>query len=306
MCSRVEEISTDMAFCSSTVSIDKVINPMDLVLDPSLVKWKNPKNKDSHYYYQKLWLNTKGDKKYLVFETPLFYSKHGLMKSMNNSDQLFVQLSEAQRTSLSVIEQFMRTNAKFTDELETVWKKHLEENPQMGLIEKFRPIYPSNSLYMKLHEDFEAFDSNYSMIDKADLKAGYYRALFHVSGLQYGEFNPSKAYLCALSIKVLQVVYVERKSGICYLDPIPFTYPDLTTEHESQNVVDSVSMKGDLTKDDQMKKKKRQKLKKKRPVDLDEDGDESMMDSDDTLDADSVKGVVDVRVEKKRKKFALK
>ena len=296
-----------MAFCQSTVPIEKVINPMDLVLDPSLVKWKNPKNKDSHYYYQKLWLNTNGDKKYLVFETPQFYSKHGLMKSMNNSDQLFVQLSEAQRTSLSLIEQFMRTNAKFTDELEKTWKKELEFNPKLSILEKFRPIYPSNSLYMKLHEDFEAFDSNYSMIDREELKAGYYRALFHVSGLQYGEFNPSKPYLCALAIKVLQVVYVERKAGVCYLDPIPFVYPELTTEHAFQNVVDSaVSTKDDLTKDIQMKKKKRQKLKKKRQVDLDEDGDESMMDSDDTLDADSVKGVVDVRVEKKRKKLALK
>ena len=292
-----------MAFCPSTMSKDKVINPMDLVLDHSLAKWKNPKNKDSQYYYQKLWLNTNGDKKYLVFETPQFYSKHGLMKSMNNADQLFVQLSEAQRTSLSVIEQFMRTNAKFTDELESLWKKQMEFNPQLNFMEKFREIYPSNSMYMKLHEDFEAFDSNYSLIDKAELKAGYYRVLFHVAGLQYGEFNPSKPYLCALSIKVLQVVYVERKSGICYLDTIPFMYPDLTIENESQNMLRSVSKD---TKDDQMKKKKRQKLKKKQPIDLDEDEDESMVDSDDTLDADSVKGVVDMRVEKKRKKVAVK
>ena len=292
-----------MAFCPSTMSKDKVINPMDLVLDQSLAKWKNPKNKDSQYYYQKLWLKANSDKKYLVFETPQFYSKHGLMKSMNNSDQLFVQLSEAQRTSLSVIEQFMRTNAKFTDELESLWKKQMESNPQLNFVEKFRAIYPSNSLYMKLHDDFEAFDSNYSLIDKSELKAGYYRVLFHVSGLQYGEFNPSKPYLCALSIKVLQVVYVERKSGICYLDAIPFTYPDLTTENESQDVSGSVSK--DI-KDDQLKKKKRQKLKKKRPVDLDDEGDESMVDSDDTLDVDSVKGVVDVRVEKKRKKLAAK
>ena len=159
----------------------------------------------------------------------------------------------------------------------------MEFNPQLSIIEKLRPIYPSNSLYMKLHEDFEAFDSNYSMIDKEKLKAGYYRTLFHVSGLQYGEFNPSKPYLCAPSIKVLEVVYVERKAGICYLDTIPFTYPDLTTEHESQNVIGFASTKGDLTKEDQMRKKKRQKLKKKRQVDLDEDGDESMVDSDETL-----------------------
>ena len=234
-----------MAFCPSTVTNDKVVNPMDLILDHSLVKWKNPKNKDSHYYYQKLWLKANGEKKYLVFETQRFYSKHGLMKSMNNSDQLFVQLSEAQLTSLAVIEQFMRTNAKFTDELETAWKKKVELNPQLSIIEKFRPIYPSNSLYMKLHEDFEAFDSNYSMIDKEELKAGYHRALFHVSGLQYGEFNPSKPYLCALSIKVLQVVYVELKAGICYLDTIPFTYLDFTTEHESQNVIGFASTKAD-------------------------------------------------------------
>ena len=87
------------------------------------------------------------------------------------------------------------------------------------------------------------------------------------------------------------------------MDTIPFTYPDFTTENKSQNVLRSVS---NDTKDDQMKKKKRQKLKKKQPIDLDEDGDESMVDSDDTLDADSVKGVVDMRVVKKRKKVAVK
>ena len=289
-----------MAFCSATVSKDTVVNPTDLSLDHSLVKWTNPKIKDSQFYYQKLWQTINGEKKFVVFETPQFYSKQGLVKSFNNSDQLFVQLSDAQRSSLTVIEEFMRSNAKFTDELEAIWKKQLELNPELDFTDKFRSIYPSNSLFMKLHDEFEAFDVNHSLIEKTDLKAGYYRVLFYVSGLQYGEFSPQKSYLCGLSIKVLQVVYEERKVGICYLTDGPFSITDIMTAHESQDVLDSI-LNGEA--------KKKRKKKKKKKLHANDDDVVAMMATDaddDTIDIDSLQEVGHMPVERKRKKLALK
>ena len=282
-----------MAFCPATVMADRVINPTDLILDESLVKWSNPRSKDSHFYYQKLWLKMNSEKKYLVFETPPFYSKHGLTKSMSNSDQLFVQLSESQRISLTVIDQFMMTNARFVDELEELWKKRMEKNPSLSVQEKFRAIHPGNSLYMKLHDEFEAFDTNYSLIDREELKAGYYRVLFHVSGFQYGEFSPSKPYLCGLSMKVVQVVYEARKGGICYLDSIPFSPPDLINEHESDPLINSF-LKSIGHEQERAEEKKKRKSKR-HVIDIDEDL--TVMDSQ--ADADDTDEIEEEEISKK-------
>ena len=272
-----------MAFCAATVPHDRVINPKDLVLDESLVKWKNPSNKNSHFYYQKLFINVNGDKKFLVFETPKYYSRNGLHRSLGNSEQLFVIMTDSQRISLNVIEQFMMTHAKFADELEATWQRELARNPQLAIHEKFRSLYPGNSLYMKLHDDFEAFDSQYSLIDKTELSAGYYRVLFHVAALQYGEFSTTKPYLCAISMKVQQVVFEARKTGICYLNETALlSPPEFVNEHETDDLVNSflndiMAMEGGQgTSADkpplssQQKKKKHKAKKRLHSVDLDE------------------------------------
>ena len=274
-----------MAFCSATVPHDSAINPKDLVLDESLVKWKNPANKNSHYYYQRLFLKVNGEMKHLVFETPKYYSRNGLIRSLSNTEQLLVQLSEAQRVSLNVIEQFMMSHAKFADDLEGAWKRQLVRNPNLAINEKFRSLYPGNSLYMKLHDDFEAFDDHHLLIDKSGMMAGYYRVLFHVAGLQYGEFSSSKPYLCAIAMKVTQVVFEARKTGICYLNETPLlSPPQFINEHESDDLVNSfLNNIMDMTEEvnltdqpqsssqqDEKEEKKKRKRPKKRQHSVDE------------------------------------
>ena len=229
-----------MAFCPATIPVDSIINPKDLILDPNLIKWSNPMNKNSHYYYQKLFFNKDNEKKFLVFETPQFYSKRGLVKSMNNSDQLCVQMTSAQRSTLNVVEDFMRTHARFTSDLEAIWKRQVLEKPDLKIHDKFRALYPSDSLFMKLHDEFEAFDSNYSLIDRSTLKQGYYRVLFLLSGFQYGQFSQDKHYLCALSMKVLQVVYEARKVGICYLNQTSLLPPEFIDGSETVDLVNAI------------------------------------------------------------------
>ena len=318
-----------MAFCSATVPHDCVINPNDLVLDESLVKWRNPANRSSHFFYQKLFLTINGEKKHLVFETPKYYSRNGLLKSMNNSEQLFVQLSDAQRISLNVIDQYMITHAKFANELEAVWQRELARNPNLPINEKFRSLYPGNSVYMKLHDDFEAFNSNRLLIDKSELTSGYYRVLFHVAGFQYGEFSSSKPYLCAISMKVHQVVFEARKTGVCYLNDTPLlSPPQFINEHESDDLVNSflndimemseqqatstehLNKPQSSTQQEQEEKKKRKKSKKRQHsldvvdvVDLDA---ESQIVNDSDQEEEEEGEESDVNEDKKKKKVFVK
>ena len=203
------------AFHPATIQEDTIIDPTNLSLDNRILKWTN---RNHTFYYQKLWIKTSHKKKQLIFETPRFFSQNGLDTSAGSATkQLIVEVSDVQRQNLSLIETYMRNNAKFNDELDEVWKSNRFNTPSLKNEEKFCALYEGNTMYMKVHDKFEAFDSNYKPIDINNLKQGNYRALFQVVGLQYGEFSKSKPYLCALAIKVLQVVYEEHRIGICYL-----------------------------------------------------------------------------------------
>ena len=174
-----------------------------------LLKFKPPRKVQgigNSFFFQSLSYGDDG----FYLQTPFFHSNGMSVSNYNNMRQMRVTFPQWQQDILKTIDSAAQENLVCPDSAPTHWKKSLEEGKSYKTIPEF------DSLFLKMSDHFQAFDSFQNVMECDDLKRGRYVALVHVTGIYLGAHGTT-GKLGSLQMKVLQLVYEPTAIDKCLI-----------------------------------------------------------------------------------------
>ena len=158
------------------------------------------------FYFQSL---TYGDNSFYL-QVPSFHSNGMSISNYNNMRQMRVTFPKWQQTLLRNIDKIAQEQVQCPDNAPSHWNKVMDEG------NAYKDIPDFDSLFLRLSDNFQAFDLFENVMDVENLKRGRYMALVHITGLYLGAHGTT-GKLASLQMKVLQLVYEPTPIDKCLI-----------------------------------------------------------------------------------------
>ena len=167
---------------------------------------------NNNFYFQTLSYEGKD----LYIEVPFFQANGMSHSSYTNMLQMRVIFPKWLQDFLCALDGVAREHVKCPQDASTGWHKSFEDGSA------YRSMVDPHTLYLKLSENFQAFDVFKNTIDVDELKRGNYMALIHVTGIYIGGHGPT-GKLASLQMKLTQLLYQPIPHDECFIE---FKVPD--------------------------------------------------------------------------------
>ena len=187
---------------------------------------------NNNFYFQSLSY----DGNDLFIEVPFFQANGMSHSSYTNMLQMRVMFPKWQQELLCTLDGAAREHVKCPQDASTSWNKSFEDGSA------YRNMVDPHTLYLKLSDNFQAFDVFKNTIDCDELKRGQYMALIHVTGIYIGGHGPT-GKLAFFQMKLTQLLYQPIPHDVCFIE---FKMPEpvlKTVENDSKSKDSSASKK---------------------------------------------------------------